>query len=165
MTDPSSLRPRDLRSHRASAALAALEGLVLLGFAGFFGYEIASGATDDAARGVTSGALILVFALFLLAMARGWARLADWPRTPTLLWNVLLLPVAWSLFQSERTLVALGVAAVAVASVAAALGARPNDPIRRDEDGVEDHRDADDIDDIGEEREPPGDGSRGRPIS
>lgn len=133
VTDPNAHLPRDLRSHRVSAALAAIEGVVLLGFAGFFGYEIASGATDDATRGLTSGVLILVFALFLLAMARGWARLADWPRTPTLLWNLLLLPVAWSLFQSGRTLVALGVAAVAMASVVAALGARPNDPIRRDD--------------------------------
>ncbi len=133
MTDPKAHLPRDLRSHRVSAALAAIEGVVLLGFAGFFGYEIASGATDDATRGLTSGVLILVFALFLLAMARGWARLADWPRTPTLLWNLLLLPVAWSLFQSGRTLVALGVAAVAMVSVVAALGARPNDPIRRDD--------------------------------
>lgn len=133
MTDPNAHASRDLRSHLASAVLAALEGIVLLGFAGFFGYEIASGATDDATRGLTSGALILVFALFLLAMARGWARLADWPRTPTLLWNILLLPVAWSLLQSGRSLVAVGVAAVAVLSVAAALGARPNDPIRRDE--------------------------------
>ena len=71
--------------------------------------------------------------IVLLAMARGWVRLADWPRTPTLLWNILLLPVAWSLLQSGRSLVAVGVAAVAVLSVAAALGARPNDPIRRDE--------------------------------
>lgn len=133
MTDPNARPSRDLRSHQASAVLAALEGIVLLGFAGFFGYEIASGATDDATRGLTSGALILVFALFLLAMARGWVRLADWPRTPTLLWNILLLPVAWSLLQSGRSLVAVGVAAVAVLSVAAALGARPNDPIRRDE--------------------------------
>ncbi len=133
MTDPYPHPSRDLRSHHASAVLAALEGIVLLGFAGFFGYEIASGATDDTTRGLTSGALILVFALSLLAMARGWARLADWPRTPTLLWNILLLPVAWSLFQSGRPLVASGVAAVAVVSVVAALGARPNDPIRRDE--------------------------------
>lgn len=135
MTETAAHLPRDLRSHRASAVLAALEGLVLLGFAGFFGYEVGSGATDDTARGLTSGALILVFALFLLAMARGWARMADWPRTPSLLWNVLLLPVAWSLFQSDRTLPAVGVGLVAVASVVAALGARPNDPIRRDPDG------------------------------
>ncbi len=155
VTDPTAHPPRDLRSHRASAVLAALEGLVLLGFVGFFGYEIASGATDDITRGVTSGALILVFAVFLLAMARGWARLADWPRTPTLLWNLLMLPVAWSLFQSDRSLVALGVGVVAVASVAAALGARPNDPIRRDPDDADDRGDAGD----------PGDSPQSRRVS
>ena len=155
VTEPTAHLPRDLRSHRASAVLAGLEGLVLLGFAGFYGYEVGSGATDDTARGVTSGALILVFALFLLAMARGWARMADWPRTPTLLWNVLLLPVAWSLLQSDRTLPAVGVGVVAVASVVAALGARPNDPIRRDPDDADDLGDADD----------PGDSPRHRRIS
>ncbi|OFE14626.1 hypothetical protein BA895_09750 [Humibacillus sp. DSM 29435] len=162
MTDPKAHLPRDLRSHRVSAALAAFEGVALLGFAGFYGYEIASGATDDATRGVSSGVLILVFALFLLAMARGWARLADWPRTPTLLWNLLLLPVAWSLFQSGRTLVALGVAVVAVVSVVAALGARPNDPIRRGNPGnPENPGDAGDDDDVGG----PDDGSHRRRIS
>lgn len=118
--------------------LAVLEGVLLLGFSGFFGYEIAVGATDDTTRAATSGMLILVFGLFLLFLARGWARRSDWPRTPTLLWNALLLPVAWSLYQSGRGLVAFGVAIVAVASIVAALGARPNDPIQRDEPADDD---------------------------
>ena len=33
----------------------------------------------------------------LLAMARAWRSGGTWPRTPTILWNLLMLPVAWSM--------------------------------------------------------------------
>ncbi|NUQ32167.1 MAG: hypothetical protein HOP99_04995, partial [Dermatophilaceae bacterium] len=67
-----------------------------------------------------------------------WSRASPWARTPTLLWNVLLRPVAWSLHESERDAVALGVAAVAVASILAALAS----PGRRDEvDGADSETD------------------------
>ncbi len=108
---------------RLCAALVALEALVLLGFVGFYGYGIASGGTSDAVRAVTSGLLILVFAVGLLVMARGWAQAKDWPRTPTVLWNALLLPVAWSLWQSERPLLATAVFALSALCIVAALAA------------------------------------------
>jgi hypothetical protein len=115
---------REVRgSHRAAGLLTLLEALAVLGFAGFYVYEMVTGATDDVTRAATSGALILVFGLGLLALARGWAHAADWPRTPTVLWNALLLPVAWSLKESDRTVVALAVALVAVASIVAAVSA------------------------------------------
>ena len=110
-------------SHRAAGLLTLLEALAVLGFAGFYVYEMVTGATDDVTRAATSGALILVFGLGLLALARGWGRAADWPRTPTVLWNALLLPVAWSLHESDRTLLALAVGLVAVASIVAAVSA------------------------------------------
>lgn len=116
-------------AHRVAALLTLVEALVLLGFVVFYVYEMASGATDDLTRASTSGALILVFAIFLLVLARAWARRADWTRTPTLLWNALLLPVAWSLHGSDRTMLALAVAAVAVASIGAALAAPPRSPV------------------------------------
>ncbi|MFC7596355.1 hypothetical protein ACFQU3_13635 [Terrabacter sp. GCM10028922] len=129
MTEPTS-RSREIRgSHRAAGLLTLLEALVLLGFAVFYAYEMVTGATEHLTVAATSGALILVFGIGLLALARGWARAADWPRTPTLLWNALLLPVAWSLQESGRTTIALAVAAVAAASIVAALSA----PGRRDE--------------------------------
>jgi peptidoglycan/LPS O-acetylase OafA/YrhL len=109
--------------------LTLLEALVVLGFAVFYVYEMVTGATDDLTRAATSGALILVFGLALLALARGWGRAAQWARTPTVLWNVLLLPVAWSLRESDRTDVAVAVGLVAVASIVAALAS----PGRRDE--------------------------------
>ncbi|GAB3877107.1 hypothetical protein GCM10028802_16480 [Terrabacter terrigena] len=109
--------------------LTLVEALVVLGFAGFYVYEMVTGATDDLTRAATSGALILVFGLALLALARAWTGASQWARTPTVLWNVLLLPVAWSLHESDRDPVALAVAALAVASIVAALSA----PGRRDD--------------------------------
>src|SRR3954449_11513111 len=98
-----------------------VEALVVLAFVVFYVYEVVTGATDDVTRATTSGALILVFGVGLLALARGWWRGADWARTPTVLWNALLLPVAWSLRESGRTPLALAVGAVAVASIVAAV--------------------------------------------
>jgi hypothetical protein len=128
-TDPTSPKPASPGApQRLAGALTLLEALVVVGFAVFFAYEIATGATSTVTTAVTSGLLILVFGVGLGLLARGWFRGRDWPRTPTLLWNVLLLPVAWSLHDSDRTPVALGVAAVALVSIGAALAT----PMRRD---------------------------------
>ncbi|MFM6848549.1 MAG: hypothetical protein ACKOVB_05545 [Terrabacter sp.] len=134
MTEPTTPSRQVGRSHRAAAVLTLVEALVVLGFAVFYVYEMVTGATDDLTRAATSGALILVFGLALLALARAWSRASQWARTPTVLWNVLLLPVAWSLHESGRDAVALGVAAVALASIGAALAS----PGRRDDvDGAD----------------------------
>jgi peptidoglycan/LPS O-acetylase OafA/YrhL len=129
VTEPTAPSREVGRSHRTAAALTLLEALVVLGFAVFYVYEMVTGATDDLTRAATSGALILVFGIALLALARAWARASQWARTPTVLWNVLLLPVAWSLHESDRDPVALAVGAVAVASIAAAIAS----PGRRDD--------------------------------
>jgi hypothetical protein len=130
-------RPAGAGARRTAGALTLVEGLVVVGFGAFYGYEIATGAAADVTRAATSGLLILVFGLGLLWLARGWLVGRDWPRTPTLLWNALLLPVAWSLHESDRTEVALGVAGLAVASLAAALAS----PMRRDRGGADEEDD------------------------
>jgi hypothetical protein len=105
-----------------------IEALVLLGFFAFYVYEMADGATDDLGRAATSAALILVFGILLLVMAAAWRKGSDWVRTPTLLWNVLLLPVAWSLHESDHTLLALAVGLLALVSLGAALASPPRRP-------------------------------------
>ena len=137
-------------SHRAAGLLTLVEAVAVLGFALFYVYEMVTGATDDLARAATSGVLILVFGLGLLALARGWARAADWPRTPTVLWNALLLPVAWSLHESDRTPLALAVGVLAVASIAAAVSA-PGRRADGDGGGDGDARDGGDGQDGGAE--------------
>jgi hypothetical protein len=137
-------------SHRAAGLLTLVEAVAVLGFALFYVYEMVTGATDDLARAATSGVLILVFGLGLLALARGWARGAAWPRTPTVLWNALLLPVAWSLHESDRTPLALAVGVLAVASIAAAVSA-PGRRADGDGGGDGDARDGGDGQDGGAE--------------
>jgi hypothetical protein len=103
------------------------ESVVLIGFFAFYVYEMVSGASDDLARAGTSGGLILVFAIFRGVVGRAWLHGAGWPRTPTIVWNVLLLPVAWSLHEADRTLIALALAALALATIVAAVAVGPAD--------------------------------------
>jgi hypothetical protein len=110
-------------AHRLAGVLTALEGVVLVGFAVFYVVEMASGATDNLSRAAVSTVLIVVFGVGLLALARGWFAAAGWPKTPTVLWNALLLPVAWSLREGDRPLIALAVGVVALTSIVAAVAA------------------------------------------
>ena len=130
MTEPThpSDRPNSagvpLRPSRAAliaGVLTLVEALIVLAFAGFYVYEMAIGAADSLITALSSATLILIFGVALLVVVRGWFRGQRWPRTPTLLWNVLLLPVAWSLRDSGQTLIAAGVAGLAVAGILAAL--------------------------------------------
>ena len=116
-------RAKVTAAHRVAGALTALEALVLVGFAVFYVIEMVSGATDNLSRAAVSTVLIVVFGVGLLAIARGWFGAADWPRTPTVLWNALLLPVAWSLREGDRGPIALALGAVALASIVAAIAA------------------------------------------
>lgn len=130
MNEPEVSPPVASRPQRVAALVTLVEAIVLVGFLGFYAYEIAIGASGSVMSAVMSALLILVFAALLLVLARAWRRAADWARTPTLLWNALLLPVAWSLHESGRTLVAAAVALLAIVGIAAALAAPPRDPAR-----------------------------------
>jgi inner membrane protein involved in colicin E2 resistance len=113
-------RVRDT-SRDVAAAACAVQALSLVGFVVFYLVELAQGAGDDPTRVVMSALLILVFAVGMGALARGWWRGANWPNTPTIVWGLLLLPVAWSLFQADRAVVALLVGLVAVVGIVAAV--------------------------------------------
>lgn len=106
-----------------AAALCGLQTLVLLGFCAFYLWELVQGAGDDPTRVVMSVVLIAVFAVLLGVLGRAWLRGANWPNTPTIVWNVLLLPVAWSLFQAGRPALALALGVVGVLGVVAAARA------------------------------------------
>ena len=115
-------RRRDI-ARDVAAAVCAVQALSLLGFVVFYLVELVQGAGDDPTRVVMSALLILVFAVGIGDLARGWWRGGNWPNTPTIVWNLLLLPVAWSLFQAGRGVVALVLGLVAVAGIVAAVRA------------------------------------------
>jgi hypothetical protein len=119
--DPSA-HGRD-RGRIAAAAVCLAQALFLLGFCVFSLVELAGGGSDDAVRVVMEVLLIALFAGGLLALARGWLVGRNWPNTPTIVWNGLLLPVAWGLVQGGRGWVGLLVAGVAVGGIVAAVAA------------------------------------------
>ena len=124
---PAPSRPRDaFRS--VAAAVCGLQVLALLGFVVFYLWELTQDSADDVARVVMSALLIAVFAVGIGAMARGWVRGDNWPNTPTVVWNLLLIPVGWSLVQSGRGLVGALVIVVALVGILSAIKADTTDP-------------------------------------
>ncbi len=113
-----------------------LQAVILAGFFVYFLVEMTVGATDSLVRAGTLGGLILVFAIFGTVLTRAWLRRARWPRTPTILWNALLLPVAWSMHDAGQSLLALAVGVLAVAGLGAAIGVGPRDRARDDSSAV-----------------------------
>ncbi|QGN56757.1 hypothetical protein [Nostocoides sp. HKS02] len=124
---------RDLMRTLAALVCAA-EALTLVGFCAFYLYELTRGASADAGRAAVSALLIALVGVGLGVMARAWWRGAGWPNTPTVVWNVLLLPVALSLVQSDHTLIGLVVAVVALTAILAAIRARIVEPDGEDPD-------------------------------
>ncbi|HET8601664.1 MAG TPA: hypothetical protein VFL99_15155 [Segeticoccus sp.] len=114
---------------RITSIITAAQALVLLGFVVFYLLELGAGASDSPARVVTSAILILVFAVALGVLAKYLWQRARQARTPALVWNVLMLPVGWTLAQSGRADIGwpvIGVAVVAVVTVI--LASRPEHP-------------------------------------
>ena len=119
--------PSSRGSRRVAALLTGVQALVLVGFAVFYVVELASGEGSDAVRVLMSALLICVAAVGLGALVRGWLGTASWPRTPTIVWNALLLPVGISLIQGSRVAVGWLVLLVAVVVIGAAWVARDPD--------------------------------------
>jgi hypothetical protein len=106
-----------------AGAVCALQGLFLLGFCVWSIVALSSSGSDNPSRVVMEVLLVAVFAVGLLALGRYWVVGADWPRTPTIVWHALLLPVAWGLVQSGRGLIAVVVAVVALTGIGSAVAA------------------------------------------
>ncbi len=104
----------------AAAALGA-QVLALLAIAGVYVYELVLGEGDSTGRVIVSVLLILVTGAGLAAMARSWLGEGTWQRTPTMVWSVILLPVAWAMIQGGQALFGALVGAVGVVGLGAAL--------------------------------------------
>lgn len=115
VTERASRGPR-----RLAALLTGMQALLLAGFAVYYVVELVLGEGSDATRVLMSALLILVAAAGLGALGRGWLGAATWPRTPTLVWNAILLPIGLSLIQGDRVAVGWVVIVVAVVVIGAA---------------------------------------------
>ncbi|GAA2243971.1 hypothetical protein GCM10010145_08420 [Streptomyces ruber] len=101
----------------AAAALAALEGAALaVGGVAMLVVGVAGDAADRQGA-VTGGVTLLVLALLPLLAARGLFLRRAWSRGPAVITQILALPVAYNLLQSDSVAIpggiALGVVAVA----------------------------------------------------
>ena len=89
--------------------------------------QLIAGWRSESAMDRRAAPLILVGAAGLALLVRGWLGEGSWPRTPTLVWSVLLLPVGVGLVQGTRTLVGWVVVLVALGCAVAAWVAREAD--------------------------------------
>jgi hypothetical protein len=102
---------------RAAAILVAAQGLVGMGFAVFLLVDASASAQRLGALLGEAG-MFLVIGAAVLVVARGLARGRFWARTPAIVVQLLLLPVAYSLLVPSRQVV---IGAVTAAVVLAAL--------------------------------------------
>jgi hypothetical protein len=130
VTSPYAVPPRhtpgETRARWVAAAVCSAQALALAGFCAYYLYELGQEGSDDPTRVVMSVVLMLLFAVGLGVLGWFWARSdAGWPTTPTIVWNLLLLPVAVSMAQAGQKRAALVVGIVALTGLGAAIVSRP----------------------------------------
>lgn len=86
-------------SLRGVAALVALQGVGLVVAAAFYTVELLVATVSDPGRAAVTIVLALLAAAGLMLVARGLARGRRWARSPALVTNVIILPVALGLLQ------------------------------------------------------------------
>ena len=104
-------------SVRACAALVALETAGLAVVALFYLVELVVATAGDAVRALVTVGLCLAAAAGIGLVARGLLRGRRWARSPALVTNLIMLPVAVGLFQGGRWYVGLPLLAVGLAVV------------------------------------------------
>ena len=106
---------------RVAGAVCLLEAVLLFVTAGMYGIELAAQESIDPNTASMSLVVSVIFAILLLVVGMSWLRGRSWPRTPTIVWNLLLLPAAWTLVTSSGLWIGLAVAVMALIGVGAAL--------------------------------------------
>ncbi|MEU7635772.1 hypothetical protein AB0C11_06725 [Streptomyces sp. NPDC039016] len=113
LPEPKGPRPARLG---AAAALTAVEGLALAALGAYMLLDGLVGTPDSPQQAEMGGVTILALALLPLVAARGlWLR-RRWSRGPSLITQIVALPVAWTLVKGGGVLIAAG-AALAVAAL------------------------------------------------
>ncbi|MFE5818316.1 hypothetical protein [Streptomyces sp. NPDC056479] len=111
---PETAGPRPRRLTYA-AALTALEGVALT-VGGVWVLVLGlTGEPDDRQQAVTLGVTLIALALLPLLAARGLFAQRSWSRGPSMITQILALPVAYSLLQADSIAIPAGIAIAAVA--------------------------------------------------
>lgn len=101
--------------------------LALVAFSVFYLVRLLRHEGNNQGRVAMSIVLLLIVALLLLLLARGMAAGRDWARTPTLVWQALLLPIAAGMFQSDRADLGTVVVLVSIAGIVGVIR-QPREP-------------------------------------
>ncbi|SDN69261.1 hypothetical protein SAMN04487981_106207 [Streptomyces sp. cf386] len=113
-TTPETTGPRPRRLTYA-AVLTALEGLGLAVGGLWVLVRGLTGDPDDRQQAVTLGVTLVVLALLPLLAARGLFAQRSWSRGPSVITQILALPVAYSLLQADSIAIPAGIAIAVVA--------------------------------------------------
>jgi len=101
------------------AGLVLAQGGLLVGIAVFYAVELAVANAADVTRALVSAGLTLLAGAGLLQVGRGLLRARRWARSPALVTNLILVPVAVGLLQGGRWY--LGVPLIAAAATVVVL--------------------------------------------
>ena len=102
-----------------AAAIIALQALGCAALAVFFPLLAAQRASLSSTSHVMFSVVTALFAAGLGLVARGLWRGLSWPRTATVVWLVLLLPVGWAMVQASSGLAGGLILGSAIAGLAA----------------------------------------------
>lgn len=105
-----------------SAVGVGIEGVALCVMAALVLWTLVDGSASTTARATTEGIALLLLAVGVLVLAANLLRRKALAKTPTLLWNVMLVPVGWNLYQGGAKALGVATIAVAVVTIVAALG-------------------------------------------
>ncbi|GAO06311.1 hypothetical protein TPA0598_01_06820 [Streptomyces lydicamycinicus] len=121
-TVPTGPRPARLS---AAAALTAVEGLALAALGGYMLIMGLAGSPDSPQQAEMGGLTVLALAVLPLVAARGlWLR-RRWSRGPSLITQIVALPVAWTLVNGGGALIAAGIGLAVAALVVLVLLVNP----------------------------------------
>ncbi len=121
-TAPEGPRPARIT---AAAVLAAVEGVVLLGFGVYVLIMGLTGDPESPQQAEMLGVTVLALAALPLLAARGLRLRRRWSRGPAMITQLMALPVAWTLVSNGGGLIAAGAAIGIVALTVLALLINP----------------------------------------
>ncbi|MFD9816839.1 hypothetical protein [Streptomyces sp. NPDC059080] len=109
----------------AAAVLTAVEGVTVAALGLFLLIEGVTGSPDSPQQAVTGAVTVLALAVLPLVAARGLWLLRRWSRGPSMITQIVALPVAWTLINGGGALIAAGVALAVAAFVVLGLLVNP----------------------------------------